>query len=74
MIGQYPAFSLKDAREAAQEARTLIAKGVDPKEEKRRVASEEILKQTHLFSVVAGKLISMKDRELEDQSLGTKNN
>jgi len=69
VIGQYPAFSLKDAREAAQEARTLIAKGVDPKEEKRRVASEEILKQTHLFSVVAGKWISMKDRELEESTM-----
>jgi integrase len=69
VIGQYPAFSLKDAREAAQEARTLIAKGVDPKEEKRRVASEEMLKQTHLFSVVADKWISMKDRELEESTM-----
>ena len=69
VIGQYPAFSLKDAREAAQEARTLIAKGVDPKQEKRRVASEEMLKQTHLFSVVADKWISMKDRELEESTM-----
>lgn len=69
VIGQYPAFSLKDAREAAQEARILIAKGVDPKEEKRRVASEEMLKQTHLFSVVADKWISMKDRELEESTM-----
>jgi len=69
VIGQYPAFSLKDAREAAQEARTLIAKGVDPKEEKRRVATEEMLKQTHLFSLVADKWISMKDRELEESTM-----
>ena len=69
VIGKYPAFSLKDAREAAQQARTLVAKGVDPKEEKRRVASEELLKQTHLFSVVADKWISMKDRELEESTM-----
>ena len=69
VIGQYPAFSLKDAREAAQKARTLIAKGVDPKTERQRVASEEILRQSHLFSVIADKWISMKDRELERSTM-----
>lgn len=69
VIGQFPAFSLKDAREAAREARVLIAKGLDPKAEKRRIASEELLKQSNLFSVVANKWLSIKDRELQESTM-----
>ena len=42
VIGQYPTFSLAQAREECRKARQLIEKGIDPKEEKQRqIASEE---------------------------------
>jgi integrase len=35
-IGEYPAITLKDAREHALQARKLLANGADPQEEKKR--------------------------------------
>jgi integrase len=41
-IGQYPLFSLKEARNTCEEIRIMIAKGIDPKEEKhRRIDAEK---------------------------------
>lgn len=39
-LGKYPAMKLKQAREAADRARELIAKGIDPREEKKRIAEQ----------------------------------
>jgi len=40
-LGHYPAKKLKDAREEAKQARTLIDQGVDPKLERDRTAARE---------------------------------
>jgi integrase len=48
-IGQYPDISLSDARKRHQEARELLAKGIDPSAEKKT----EKLKCTNSFEQVA---------------------
>ena len=49
-IGQYPSIGLKDARAKANEARQLLAKGIDPAIEKKRVSND---KGHYLFESVA---------------------
>ena len=39
-FGAYPAVSLKDARQRRDAARELLAKGIDPREEKNRQGSQ----------------------------------
>ena len=39
-IGKYPAISLKAAREKAEEYRELIARGIDPREERQRIEEQ----------------------------------
>ena len=39
-LGKYPAMSLKQARDAADKARKLIAQGIDPREERKRIAEQ----------------------------------
>lgn len=52
-FGAYPDISLAAARNARDEARSLIAKGVDPAEEKKRAARTEKAKAEHTFESVA---------------------
>jgi integrase len=53
-LGQYPTIKLKDARESAEEARILLAKGIDPMAERRLLKkASEVNDKT--FSVVAMK-------------------
>ncbi|MBF0481078.1 MAG: DUF4102 domain-containing protein [Desulfovibrionaceae bacterium] len=40
-LGVYPDVSLKDARERRDEARKLIARGVDPSEKRRKGEAQE---------------------------------
>jgi len=59
-LGTYPEITLKDARELRDQARTLVAKGIDPRlqrrEEKRAAASEAI----KTFEVVANEWHAFK--------------
>lgn len=59
-LGTYPEISLKDARERRDGARSLVAKGVDPRSqrrEERRVAADSSVKT---FEVVAGEWYAFK--------------
>lgn len=42
-FGAYPAVSLKDARKLRDEAKGILAKGIDPMEYKREVKAEAIV-------------------------------
>lgn len=59
-LGTYPEITLKEARERRDQARTLVAKGVDPRlqrrEEKRAAASEAV----KTFEVVANEWHAFK--------------
>ncbi|WP_322052653.1 tyrosine-type recombinase/integrase [Paraburkholderia bannensis] len=52
-LGVYPNISLKDARERRDEARKLVAKGVDPGERKRAAKCAALERVSNSFEVVA---------------------
>lgn len=52
-LGTYPEFSLKEARERHEEARALLARGVDPGEYKKIQQSEQLLVANNSFEAVA---------------------
>lgn len=55
-FGAYPAVSLKDARKLRDEAKELLAKGIDPMEHKREVKAEAIAvekEQSETFELIA---------------------
>lgn len=59
-LGTYPEISLKDARELRDQARTLVAKGIDPRSnrrEEKRAASSSAVKT---FEVVASEWYAFK--------------
>ncbi len=54
-FGAYPAVSLKDARHRRDEAKELLAKGIDPGEEKKQAREEKLAKERDTFESVARK-------------------
>ena len=54
-IGTYPNTSLKDARDQATNARALVEKGIDPKQEKKNQSNKK------LFSYYAYKWLDQQD-------------
>ena len=44
-FGAYPAVSLKDARHRRDEAKELLARGIDPGEEKKQAREEKLAKE-----------------------------
>jgi integrase len=52
-LGKYPEISLLEAREKRDQARKLIASGVNPSEDKKRQKQEAILNSAATFEVVA---------------------
>jgi len=57
-LGVYPDVSLALARERKQDARTLLAKGVDPSENKKAVKTAKFEKSENSFEVVAREWIA----------------
>lgn len=55
-LGQYPAVSLVEARKRREEARELLARGIDPgeaKKERKAAAAAAVLVQAMTYEVVA---------------------
>lgn len=52
-LGIYPDVSLKDARDRRDEARKLLAQGVDPGENKKAVKAAKVERAANSFEVVA---------------------
>lgn len=53
VIGTYPEFSLKDARELHHDARALLARGVDPSEHKQSLKAAQTDNEAHSFEAIA---------------------
>lgn len=62
-IGVYPAVGLKDARAAREQARRLLASGVDPSEAKRQAKIEKANSAENTFASLTSELIEKKRRE-----------
>lgn len=52
-LGVYPDIGLKDARERREEARKLVAKGIDPADHKRATKAATLERAANSFEVVA---------------------
>ena len=52
-FGQYPAVSLKDARERREDAKRLLAQGIDPGAHKKAIVARRIVEQANSFKSIA---------------------
>jgi integrase len=52
-LGRYPDVSLQDARKRRDEARAMVAKGLDPAEERKRAELEASIRNANSFECVA---------------------
>lgn len=52
-LGTYPEIKLKEARERHEQARTLLARDVDPSEFKQAVKAEQVAKTQDYFEAIA---------------------
>ena len=62
-IGVYPAISLREARAAREEAKKLLADGVDPSLAKKLAKGAKASASANSFAVVAAELLAKKKRE-----------
>lgn len=59
-IGAYPEISLADARQHREDARALLAKGIDPQEYKREVMTEAYEAKANTLAKVAADWLAVK--------------
>jgi integrase len=62
-IGPYPRISLKDARTRRDEAKKLLAEGVDPSQQKRIARLTATAQNANTFATIADELLAQKRRE-----------
>ena len=62
-LGTFPDVSLKDARDRRDEARVLLAKGIDPAEQKRRDIQASKVSAANTFTAVANAYIAKNERD-----------
>lgn len=65
-FGSYPALSLKEARELRDEARNLLAKGVNPHTERKRKRHAIVLAGEHTFQAVYDQWLTHRKLSLEE--------
>ncbi|TXI06580.1 MAG: DUF4102 domain-containing protein [Rhizobium sp.] len=59
-MGTYPEIGLRDARERRDEARSMVAKGIDPRAERRQAKAEAAVHQENTFEAVANRWHAFK--------------
>jgi len=62
-LGIYPDVSLKDARERRDEARRMLANGIDPADQKRRDIQAAKVSAVNTFTAVAEAFIAKNERD-----------
>lgn len=60
-LGSYPELSLRDAREAAEAARKLVAQGVHPAQQKRLERIKTGVEHANTFEAVAREWVALRD-------------
>lgn len=63
-IGAYPAVTIKMARDAREQARTMLATGIDPSQAKQATKLKEKEATLHSFQAIAMEYIAKLTREL----------
>jgi len=70
-IGVYPAVGLKEAREAREEAKRLLAEGRDPSLTKKLAKAVRVAESANTFDAIACELLDKKRREAKaERTLG----
>lgn len=70
-IGVYPAVGLKEAREAREEAKRLLAEGRDPSLAKKLAKAVRAVESANTFDAIADELLDKKKREAKaERTLG----
>lgn len=67
-LGTYPDTTAPEAREARENARKLLAKGIDPGEHRKSERAAERAKREHTFEAFAGKWFDKKSGEWSEAS------
>jgi integrase len=62
-IGAYPEVGLKEARDKRDEARSLLAAGIDPGQKKKADKQARALQAVNTFEAVADEFIAKRERE-----------
>ena len=62
-IGRYPEIGLKEARDKRDEARTLLATGVDPGQKRKTEKLAQAVQAANTFQAVAEEYIAKRERE-----------
>lgn len=70
-FGEYPSISLRDARLKREEAKSLLAKGIDPSEEKRNARQEKLAAERDSFENIALEWHRVKLVDLSSKHQGT---
>lgn len=70
-FGTYPEISLREARELRDEARALVAKGIDPREQRRKTHVEAGERAGNTFEAVANRWHNFKALRLTDAKKGS---
>jgi len=64
-IGAYPEIGLSDARKRRDEARALIAKGIDPSREKQRDKVRSRIQAANKFAAISDEYCAKRKRDGE---------
>ncbi|MCA2402613.1 integrase [Enterobacter sp. CCUG 70166] len=67
-IGRYPEFSLAEAREERDKARRLVARGIDPNEEKRGKKAERLKRRNQTFKYLADSWLKVYEKDNKRES------
>jgi integrase len=70
-LGTYPDISLKEARELRDEARKLVAKGIDPRTERRQALQAAGVGNANTFAAVAERWYAFKLPRLTEAKKGS---
>jgi len=62
-LGAYPEVTLKAARLRRDEARSLLADGVDPGAEKKRKLAAAAIEAAHTFKAIADEFVAKREQE-----------
>ncbi len=73
-FGAWPAVSLKEARRLRDEAKALLASGIDPSQQKKVEKANTAVSRANTFAAVASELIDKKRREGKSDGTIDKNN
>lgn len=66
-LGPYPAIGLRQAREAREEVKRMLASDIDPSQQKRHAEAAKANKAAITFDLVAAELVEKKRREAKTE-------